>query len=138
MEVEINGVAVLAAAAINMIVGAIWYSPYVFGKQWMKLTGVTPQSMKESGNKGMLAALVRSLLTAFVLAHLIFLSHSFFQNSYLQDSLMTGFWVYFGFIASTLLMHDTFEGRRKKLSLINASNEFVTIMVMAVVVGLFG
>ena len=87
MEVEINGVAVLAAAAINMIVGAIWYSPYVFGKQWMKLTGVTPQSMKESGNKGMLAALVRSLLTAFVLAQLIF-------AGFFNDRFLGIFWVY--------------------------------------------
>ena len=35
-SVDINWWAVLAAAVINMVIGAIWYSPSGFGKPWMK------------------------------------------------------------------------------------------------------
>lgn len=136
MGVQINYVAVLVATISSMVIGAFWYSPAGFGKQWSKMTGVTQEQMKKGGNYGMVLAVTRSFLTAFVLAHIVFLSHHFFQNSLLEDSLVTGFWVWSGFIAVDLLMRDAFEGRRKKLTLLNVANEFVIIMVMALVIGL--
>jgi len=138
MNIEVNNMAVLLATGSSMLVGAIWYSPYVLGKQWMKLTGVTPEKMREGGNKGMLAALARSLVMAYVLAHIVFLTHSFYQNSLIGDALTTGLWIFFGFTGFTIFMHDIFEGRKTKLSLINGAHEFVTIMVMAAVIGIFG
>ena len=134
--VNVNVVAILVAALSSMVIGAWWYSPAGFGKQWSKMTGVTQEKMKESGSYGMILAVVRSLLTAYVLAHLVFLSHGFFGNSLLVDSLKTGFFVWLGFVAAPMAMRDAFEIRRKKLTLLNVANEFVIIMVMALVIGL--
>ncbi len=39
----VNYLAVLVAAIVGMVVGFIWYSPKVFGKMWMKLSGVNPK-----------------------------------------------------------------------------------------------
>jgi len=39
---SINYIAVILATLSSMAVGAIWYTPRVFGKLWMRLTGVTP------------------------------------------------------------------------------------------------
>ena len=36
------------------------------------------------------------------------------------------------------ITHDAFEGRPVKLTVLNIGNEFVTIMVMGLVIGLFG
>jgi hypothetical protein len=135
MDVEVNYVAVLVAGLSSMVIGALWYGP-VLGKQWGKLAGVTQEQMKKNGSYGMITAVVRSFVTAYILAHMIFLSHAFFQNSYLQDALTTGFWVWLGFYFVDFLMRDAFEGRRKKLTLINVGNEFAIIMVMALVIGL--
>ena len=33
----INYIAVLVSAVIGMAIGALWYSPLLFGKIWMKL-----------------------------------------------------------------------------------------------------
>ncbi|MDO8656228.1 MAG: DUF1761 domain-containing protein, partial [Nanoarchaeota archaeon] len=41
----INYLAVLVAAIISMIVGAFWYSPYLFGKQWTELMNLAPKDM---------------------------------------------------------------------------------------------
>jgi hypothetical protein len=73
-----------------------------------------------------------------VLAHVTFLSNNFFHNSYLQDALTTAFWVWLGFIALRFYTHDIFEGRRKKLTLLNSAHELVTFLVMALVIGLMG
>ena len=134
--VEVNYLAVLLAGASSMVVGSIWYAESVFGKTWQKLAKV------KIGDQGMayplgVTALV-SLVTAFVLAHVIYLSNSFFENSFLQDSLMTAFWLWLGFTAARIITHDAFEGRRKKLTLMNISHELVTLLVMGLVIGLFG
>lgn len=136
MEVQINYLAVLLAAASSMVVGSIWYAESVFGKTWQKLAKV------KIGDQGMayplgITALV-SLVTAYVLAHVIYLSNSFFDNSFLQDSLMTAFWLWLGFTAARIITHDAFEGRRKKLTLLNVSHEFVTLIIMGLIIGLFG
>ena len=78
---------------------------------------------------------VASLVTAYILAHVTFLAHHFFGDSYMKDALSTAFWLWLGFTAARLYVHDTFEMRRKKLTLLNAAHELVTVLVMAVIIG---
>lgn len=138
--VEINYMAVFLAAASSMIVGSIWYSMGVFGKTWAKLARVDMNKKTSGAEMTRLLSLtfIASLVTAYVLAHVTFLSHDYFQNSFMQDAMSTGFWVWLGFTFARMLTHDLFEGRRKKLTLLNAGNEFVTIMVMALIIGAMG
>ena len=37
---DINWVAVMVAAFVAYVLGALWYSPALFAKQWMRLIGV--------------------------------------------------------------------------------------------------
>ena len=142
MNVDVNYLAVFLAAVSSMVVGSLWYMPGVFGKAWMKMTGITMDK-----NKGMSAGattwmygsvFVASLVTAYVLAHVTFLSHRYFGNSLLQDALSTAFWLWLGFVAARFVTHDAFEGRRKKLTLLNLGNELVTLLVMGLVIGAMG
>jgi hypothetical protein len=138
MNIEINYWAVVLAAISSMIVGSLWYMPALFGKAWMHMTGVK-RGRKMTAGEGLWTygtVFIASLFTAFVLAHVTFLANYFFGNSYLQDALATAFWLWLGFTAARLYVHDTFEMRRKKLMLLNASHELVTVLVMAVVIGL--
>ncbi len=138
MSVDVNFWAVLLAGLSSMVVGSIWYTPAVFGKMWMRYTGVKMgQKMTPLQNAWMYGSvLVASLFTAYILAHVTFLSNKFFGNSFLQDALTTGFWLWLGFTAARFYVHDTFDTRRKKLTLLNVAHEFVTIMVMALIIGL--
>lgn len=143
MDVSVNYLAVLLAALSTMVVGSIWYAPSVFGKQWARLAGVKLDKDDPNFSGARMAftyvgVFFGSLLTAYILAHIAFLSNNFFQNSFLQDALMTAFWLWLGIVATRLFMHDTFEGRRKKLTVLNASHELVTFMVMAIIIGLMG
>ena len=137
MEVQISLAGVLLAVFTSMVIGSVWYSKAAFGKTWMKLVGLTDEKMKEASVLPMLFMVFRAVSTAFVLSSLAFVYNSFFQNGFLNDSLMVGFWVSL-ILIPTMVMHDLFEGRRKKISLINGLHEFVTIMVMALVIGLVG
>lgn len=140
MDVSVNYWAVLLAAASSMVVGSIWYAQGVFGTVWGKLAKVDMNKKTSSSELTVLLGLtfLASLVTAYVLAHVTFLSNQFFGNNYLQDALSTAFWVWLGFTALRFFTHDLFEGRRKKLTLLNIGNEFTTIMVMALIIGSMG
>lgn len=141
MEVSVNYLAVFLAAVSSMFVGALWYSPAGFFKQWQKLAGIKYDPMKASqGKMGLLygSVFIASLVMAYVLAHVTFLSNHFFKHSFLQDALATAFWLWVGFTAARLYVHDAFEGRRKKLTLLNSLHELVTALVMALIIGVMG
>jgi len=140
MEVAVNYWAVFLAAVASMVVGAVWYSPAVFAKQWIKLAKVKiDKEMTGTQNAIMYGGVfVASLIMAYVLAHVAFLSHSFFKNDFLQDALTTAFWLWLGLTAARIYVHDTFEGRPVRLTLLTVSFELVTILIMALIIGLFG
>ncbi len=135
MDININWLAVVLATASSMAVGAVWYARPVFGNIWIKLAKVKMEG--KNPGPALAATLVVSFLTAFVLAHVTFLSNKYFHNAFLQDALSTGFWAWLGFTAARFITHDAFEGRPVKLTVLNCAHEFVTIMIMALVIGLF-
>lgn len=138
MSVEVNLLGVFLAAVSSMVVGGVWYAMPVFGKTWAKLAKLSDKDMKEWAPQALGLAFVSSLVMAYVLAHVAFLSHEFFDNSFFQDTLTTAFWMWLGFQGLRTLMHDGFERRSYKLSILNAGNDLVTILVMAVIIGIIG
>ncbi len=44
---EMNFIAVFVAALTTLVVGSIWYSPILFGKAWMKETGLNEEDLKK-------------------------------------------------------------------------------------------
>lgn len=136
MSVEINWLAIILATISTMVVGSIWYTPKVFGNKWMQLAKVKPSGKASDAAGAMAVTVLVSFITAYVLAHVIFLAHNFFDNSFLQDALSTAFWVWLGFTASRFITHDAFEMRPKALTFLNIAHEFVTFMVMGLIMGL--
>jgi len=137
MSVDINFWGVLLAAISSMVVGSIWYAKGVFGKHWAAMAKVKMDRKPKPGEMFKMLSLtfVASLITAYVLAHVSWLAHQYFKDSFMHDTLSTAFWVWLGFTACRLLVHDLFEGRPKELTLLNASHELVTFLVMGVVLG---
>ena len=138
MGVEVNYGAVVLAMLSSMVVGSIWYARSVFGDTWIKLAKV---DMKKKGPAMWVPLVVTalvSLLTAYILAHVTYLSNQFFGNSFLQDALMTAFWLWLGLVAARFITHDAFEGRPWKLTLLNVSHELVTLLVMGLIIGYMG
>lgn len=137
MEVQLNWLGIVLAALSTMVVGGIWYAKPVFGRVWMKMVGLSDKDVESGAAKALGVTLLISFISAYVLAHVAYISHEFFKNSFLQDSLMTAFWLWLGLTAGRMVTHDLFERRPAKLTFMNIGNEFVTIMVMGLVIGLF-
>lgn len=139
MDVQINNVAVVLAMLSSMVVGSVWYAQSVFGKKWARLAKVDMSKGDRSDVwKPIVTTMVVSLITAYVLAHVTYLSNQFFGNSYLQDALTTAFWLWLGLTAARFVTHDAFEGRPMQLTVLTLGNELATIMLMGLVIGLMG
>jgi hypothetical protein len=137
MSVEINWTAVLLATVSAMVVGFVWYSRGVFGTVWMKLAGINQEEMKKGLFGPMVASLLGSLLTAYILAQMAFLAHAFFKNTFFMDAVTTAFWLALGISATTLVIHNSFEKKPWKLTALAVGNRFVTLIVMGMIIGIF-
>jgi hypothetical protein len=137
MGVELNWIAILLAAASTMVVGSLWYGP-LFGKAWIKLAKVKtdPNFGVKQGVPLYGGAFLASALTAMVIAVFAYIASQYFGGSFLQNTLWVGVVLWAGFTAARVYMHDSFEGRRKKLTVLNVAHELVTISIMALIIGL--
>lgn len=138
MDVEINWLAIVSATVVAMVVGAIWHSKPVFGKQWQRLVGLTDKDLEKNGWAPIVLAIPVTFVTAYVLAHVAYISFSFFDVSFLSAALQTAFWAWLGFSLTTLVMHNAFEGKDKKLTVLNGAYQLVLFLTIGFVIGLFG
>ncbi len=123
-SVDINYLAVIAAALVNMVIGSVWYSPALFAKQWVKLTGRKMEDMKGSGS-GYTIAAVGALVQSWILAHFLHYAGA----TTVSKGAMIGFWLWVGFVAVTMGVNTVFAGRRKKLWAIDAGY-FLAVLVI--------
>jgi hypothetical protein len=116
---KINYPAVVASAAAYWVLGALWYSPLLFARPFIALKGFTPEqvaAMQSQGHAGEIgAAFAVSLVLAYVLAHFV----KFTGAETARAGMLTGFWLWLGFVATTNLETVLFEGRPLGLYLIN-------------------
>ena len=139
MNVEVNYLAVLIAAIAAMVVGFLWYSPMLFGKQWMKLKGYTAESMKKEQKemgKWYAVSFVLALVTAYVLSHVMTLSMNFFNYSELMTGITTAFWMWLGFVLPVQATGQIFGGKKWNLLVLDTGYQLASLLVMGVVIAL--
>lgn len=135
---EINWVAVVLAAVSSMVVGAIWYAKPVFGRRWMRLTGLTDETLRGTAVLPLIITFVVSFLTAAVLAGSAALAQHFYEGSFFLNAVLTSVILWIGFTAARMITHDLFERRNSSLTVLNLAHELVTVVVMGLVIGAFG
>ncbi|MGN6503553.1 MAG: DUF1761 domain-containing protein [Pseudolysinimonas sp.] len=135
---EINWVAVLLAAVSSMVVGAVWYAKPVFGRRWMRLTGLTDETLRGSAVLPLIITFVVSFFTAAVLAGSAALAPHFYEGSFFLNVVLTSVILWIGFTAARMITHDLFERRNSSLTVLNLAHELVTVIVMGLVIGAFG
>lgn len=130
LAVDINFVAIIVGAISNMIIGAVWYSPLVFGKQWMKLSGISQKDIdaqKSQMSKTYAMSFVGALIMAYILAVVLDLV----GVATIAQGLQIGFLIWLGFVATTTLSSVLFENKRTELYLLNNGYNLISTLVMA-------
>ncbi|HEY5038689.1 MAG TPA: DUF1761 domain-containing protein [bacterium] len=135
MDIQINYGAVFVAAVAYFLLGWAWHSSLLFMKPWAKEMGLDKLNKKEKEKrmkempKGMIGNFLAVLVTAYVLAHSVSSARQM-NFSGLTAGLTIGFWVWLGYIATTLLNTVLWEGRSWKLYFINVGYHLVGMLAM--------
>ena len=137
MVPEINYWAVILATLSSMVVGSIWYTPRVFGNYWMKAANITPSGEARDAIRPIVVTVVVSFITSWVLAGAAFISWDFYGGSFFVNSLLTAIILWAGFTAARFITHDAFDGRPAGLTVLNVAHEFVTIVIMSIIIGVW-
>src|SRR5439155_1112369 len=66
---NVNILAVIVAAVATFVLGAVWYSPVLFAKQWMQAHGYTPEQLEAMKRRGVARAYAVSALCYLVMAY---------------------------------------------------------------------
>jgi hypothetical protein len=123
-SVDVNWWAVIAAAVVNMAVGAAWYSPQLFGKQWAKVLGKKMDDMGDA-NIGYAVTTIGALVQAWIFVHFI----RYAGALTFARGAMIGFWLWLAFVAMVMATNIVFEGRSWKLWQINAGYFLVVLVI---------
>jgi hypothetical protein len=133
MVVGINFWAVLVAAFVNFVLGGLWYSPLLFVKPWLAMSGVSKEVFDASIAKGIVVEAISSLVMAFVLAMAI----PAVGAVGLATGLLIGFLLWLGFVATVLLGQITHEHKPFGYFAINAGYRLVAMLAMGATLALW-
>jgi Protein of unknown function (DUF1761) len=129
-DVDLNWIAIIVAAIIPMVLGALWYSPVLFAEPWMRAVGRTREELGDA-QLGYLLSAVGALVTAYVLARVV----KWAEVDDLWNGALVGIFAWFGFVATVLAVTTYFGGRPRQLWLINAGYQFVSLVLMGALLG---
>ncbi len=130
---DINYWAVLVAAIVSMVIGGLWYSPVLFGKLWMQLSGITQKQIAEAKKKSMTKAYVLQFIASLIMACTLAHVFSLLNVTTLSYALETMFFLWLGFIATVMVGKVLWEGKSWSLYLLDATHYLVTFFAMSLV-----
>ena len=121
----------LFSAISNMLIGALWYSPILFGNLWMKFAEITVEDIKKiDSRQSMLLGIIPSTLSVIFLYLVLMIAN---VNS-IWGALVIGTIASVGFGGTSLLNNVIFEKRPIKLLLMNVGYSFVAWNIAAILI----
>lgn len=136
MDVPVNYLAVVVAAAAQIALGFVWYGP-LFGKKWAHLSGRSVDDAKKPPVSTMILMTMSALVMAFVLQQALVFAAFYLQTSGISAGLMAGFWNWLGFIAPVTMGVVLWEGKSWTLWAINSGYYLVGLSLMGTILALW-
>ncbi|MBL7942704.1 MAG: DUF1761 domain-containing protein [Flavobacteriales bacterium] len=128
----INHWAVLAAAASNLLLGALWYSPALFYRAWMKANHFTEEEVKANFTP------LKTYGLTFILSLIICYNMAMFLGDAHTDlawGATAGFLAGFGFSALIFAVIALFENRPWSYMLINGGYITLYFTLVGTIIG---
>jgi len=137
----INYLAVVVAAVVAWLAGAVWYG--LLANRWVAAHGKTMEQFKaeQATRRGSVhawlpfaLAFLAELVMAYVLAGMV----GHLGTVTIRSAVISGLFVWAGFMLTTMLVNNAFAGRRYTLTAIDAGHWLLVVIVMGVVIGWIG
>jgi hypothetical protein len=133
----VNWLAVIVCVVVSMISGSLWYNPKTFFPTWWRGIGKTGEPGMQ-GNMGMTWALtiLSSFVQAVAMSFMVDAMGSLMTGGVsAATGAMTGFMLWFGFIAPTYLVNKLFAGHGLNIWAIEVGNHLVNFVLFGAILG---
>ncbi len=130
----INYLAVVVAAVASFFVGWPWYM--TLGKPWARAVGLDPDNPPKPQPAPFIVLGICLLVMAYVLAGVI--GHLGAGQVTIRNGIISGLFVWVGFVVTPMAVNYTFQGRKSVLTLIDGGHFLLVLIVMGTIIGWFG
>lgn len=132
---SINWLALIVATLSAYALGAIWYSPILFGKAWQKGVGLSEEDIKG-------ANMAKIFGTTFLLTFIIGLGLALMIGMHpspmtWMEGLHQGLFVGVFFVSASMAINYLYQRKSLKLWLIDAGYQIVFIAIMATILAVW-
>jgi Protein of unknown function (DUF1761) len=143
-NLPLNYLAIIITAIVYMIIGYIWYSPYLFGGFWKEHCCPEKGEKSEKGEMGemgekckkcspvtIIAGFINALVASFFLSLFIHYTNSISAG----EGAAVGFWAWLGFVATTYMAGVIWERRPFNIFFIHAGCMLVSMIIGGLILG---
>ena len=131
-----NILAILIAAIAGFAFGAAWYT--TLGKQWMAARGLSEAEAKAKTGPSpvpFIISFVALLVMAWMLSGiLVHLARGGTAMS-VRSGLVSGFFLWLGFVITTMAVNHAFQGERRALTLIDGGHWLGVLLIQGAILG---
>ncbi|MGH6866675.1 MAG: DUF1761 domain-containing protein [Methyloceanibacter sp.] len=131
----INYFAVIIAALAGFGLGAVWYM--VLSKPWLNAVGRTEADLKKEGSSQFLPFII-AILAIFVMAWMLAGLMGHLGQVSIRGGLLTGLFVWIGFVITSMGVNHAFSGAKPALTLIDGGYWLAVLLIQGAVIGAFG
>jgi hypothetical protein len=135
----VNYLAIFVAAVAGWLLGAVWYT--VLSKPWQQAAGITANQMKQAQKTPafylpFVVAFLAQIVMAWILAGLI--AHLGPGQFTVRNGIISGAFVWLGFVITTMAVNNGFAGRNWRLLPIDGGHWLAVLLLMGGILGAFG
>ncbi len=132
----VNYLAVVLGAVAAFVFGGAWYG--LLGKRWLAALGKEEAAVRSGPPMALrLAIAVLALLVmAYMLAGVI--GHLGPGQVTLQNGLIGGFFIWIGFVLTTLIVNYVFQNQKPMLTVIDGGHWLGVLLIEGAIIGAIG
>lgn len=131
-----NVYAIVIAAAVSFMFGWLWYG-VLFSGAWLEACGKAPEEVKDTpGATPFIISFVGLLVMACVLAGVV--RHLGPETMTLARGMITGAFMWLGFVITTMTVNNAFRGAKRQLTLLDGGHWLGVLILQGAILGWFG
>ena len=132
----VNYIAVIIAALAGFGLGAIWYM--VLAKPWMHAVGKTEAECKQQQGSAKVVPFAISIVALVIMAWMLAGLMGHLGDITIRGGVISGLFVWLGFVITTLGVNHAFSGAKPMLTLIDGGYWLAVLLIQGAVIGAFG
>ncbi len=121
---------IIIAAIVNMVIGFLWYSKWLFGPIWGKLSHHSYSQSKHMGR-----AIGISLLNSLLIAYFLAFFETYLGVTNVTDGMFVGFLIWLGFVITTQISPVLWRKEPIRLFAIDTGYKLFSLVVLGGLIG---